>query len=144
MRPLQIIALTCLVLIWTRLAPGQGIEGVSVVQSLASPERYTGKWVTVRGFLHLEFEGNALYLHQEDYDHMLLKNAVWIDANSDVEKQKASLSDHYVTIIGMFRAGDDGHMGLFSGSLTNIKHVEVAKSRKDVDEILKRTLEKKK
>jgi hypothetical protein len=45
------------------------IADVSMVQLLATPERFHGKRVRFTGFVHLAFEGNGIYLHKEDFDH---------------------------------------------------------------------------
>jgi hypothetical protein len=37
-----------------------------MIQLIANPQAWDGKHVRVIGFLRLEFEGDALYLHRED------------------------------------------------------------------------------
>jgi hypothetical protein len=92
---------------------------VGMIQLLATPEKFDGKLIQVSGFLRLEFEGNALYLHEEDYRHHLFKNGVWVDlAQSD------SVNMHYVLIEGVFTATHHGHLGLFGGSIEKITRVE--------------------
>jgi hypothetical protein len=49
---------------------------------------FDGKLVRVIGFLRLEFEGNVLYLHREDYIHSILGNGVWVDVGPLVAKQR--------------------------------------------------------
>lgn len=88
---------------------------VSLVELLANPEHYDGKLVRCIGFLRLEFEGNALYLHREDYEHAILRNAFWVQTSRGIDKNRASLNMKYVLLEGVFRAGDHGHMGLFFG-----------------------------
>jgi hypothetical protein len=51
---------------------------VSMVRLLAEPDKFDGKRVRTAGYIHFEFEGNAIYLHEEDLTHGLLKNALWI------------------------------------------------------------------
>jgi hypothetical protein len=103
------------------------VVDVSLLQLIATPTTYDKKAVRVIGFCHLEFEGNGLYLHREDYDQAIYKNSIWIDAPPD----KAALSDQYVLIEGTFDAGDHGHLGLFSGRLKNITRMEGWLSRKE-------------
>ncbi len=43
------------------------IQHISLINLIATPERYHGKWVRVQGVANFEFEGNALFLHKEDY-----------------------------------------------------------------------------
>jgi len=98
-------------------------ELVSLVRLIATPEKYDGKVVQVVGFLRLEFEGNALYIHEEDYKSGITKNAAWVVRNAKVNDRAEALNMHYVILLGTFDAGRHGHMDLFSGSLTDIKSV---------------------
>lgn len=98
-------------------------ELVSLVRLIATPERYNGKAVLVVGFLRLEFEGNALYVHEEDYKRGITKNAVWVVRNAKVNDRADALNMHYVMLGGTLDASRHGPMDLFSGSLTNITSV---------------------
>ena len=49
----------------------------SIVELIATPEMFDGKRVRTVGFVHLEFEGNGLYLHKEDWTHSLYRNGLW-------------------------------------------------------------------
>lgn len=111
---------------------GQDPTGVSLIQLISNPDRYDGKVVRLEGFLRLEFEGNALYLHQEDDDRMLTKNAIWVDANAGMMQRRNDLNQKYVLLEGTFDAKDHGHMGLFSGSLHKVKRADVWLSRTDL------------
>lgn len=91
---------------------------VGMVQLLAQPEKYHGKFIRVHGFLRLEFEGKALYLHREDYANGLTKNGVWVDMLETPEHMKLNM--HYVLIEGVFNAKDRGHLGLWSGAIEKI------------------------
>jgi hypothetical protein len=100
---------------------------VSLVQLIASPKDYDGKIVRVIGFVRLEFEGNAIYLHQEDYKHSISKNGLWIDVTEDMQKRKAELDRKYVLIEGTFDTKRTGHMGMWSGSIQNITRCQAWK-----------------
>jgi hypothetical protein len=101
------------------------VQDVSIIELLANPTNYDGKRVRIIGFLRFEFEGNAIYLHQEDFERAISKNAIWIDRPGDLsEKQITEVNNKYVICQGTFRSGDHGHMGMFSGSLTNITRLE--------------------
>jgi hypothetical protein len=63
------------------------------------------------GFLRLEFEGDVLYLHREDYEHAILGNVIWVNVTPEMTKQKNTLNMHYVLLEGMFSSNDRGHMG---------------------------------
>ena len=95
-------------------------EVVSMVQLIATPEKFDGRQILVAGFLRLEFEGNCLYLHREDYEHLILKNAICIVRNPVINAQSNTLNMHYVVLLGTFNATRKGHLSLTSGSLTDI------------------------
>jgi hypothetical protein len=95
-------------------------EIVSLVQLIATPEKYDGKAILVVGFLRLEFEGNVLYLHEEDYKHGITKNSVWVVRNVKINERTDALNMHYILLTGTFDAEHKGHMGLSNGSLKNI------------------------
>ncbi|HYJ07200.1 MAG TPA: hypothetical protein VEX43_18875 [Chthoniobacterales bacterium] len=99
-------------------------QDVSMVQLIATPEKFDGKLVGVLGFLNLEFEGDALYLHREDLLQRLHKNAVWVDRTEAIERDTKKLNKHYVLIEGTFDARDHGHMGLFAGAIKDITRAE--------------------
>jgi len=99
--------------------------GVSLIQLIANPEKYDGKFVRVIGYLRLEFEGNALYLHREDDEAALIKNAIWVDATPDMEKNREKFDRKYVLLEGRFDAKHHGHMDLFSGELRAISRADV-------------------
>jgi hypothetical protein len=69
-------------------------NSVSIVQLIATPEKYDGKVVQVMGFLRLEFEGNAIYLHEDDYTHAIYKNGLMIVINSNIEPRADKLNLH--------------------------------------------------
>jgi hypothetical protein len=97
---------------------GEDPDNVSLVQVIANPRSYDGKRIRVVGFCHLEFEGNALYIHREDFEQLLLKNAVWLDVERTPER--SLLNDRYVSVEGTFDAEHQGHLSLFSGALTAV------------------------
>lgn len=112
--------------------PQSVVYDVSLVQLIATPEKYHGKRVQVVGYLNLEFEGDAIYLHQEDFANSLLKNAFWVDFSERVKQEKklADYNKKYVIIIGLFDMNLRGHMSLFSGEIKNITRLDNWLSRK--------------
>lgn len=98
-------------------------ENVSMVQLIATPEKFDGKFVRVIGFLTLEFEGDALYLHREDLVQGL-DNCVWVHRTDVMERDRKTLNRHYVVIEGVFDAQDHGHMGMFGGAIKDITRIE--------------------
>ena len=90
----------------------------SIVELIATPEVFDGKRVRTVGYVHLEFEGNGLYLHKEDHTHSLYRNGLWVSLVKEVSR--TDCQDRYVLVEGTFRAGDRGHLGLWSGSIKEI------------------------
>lgn len=98
------------------------IKGVSLINLIATPDKFQGKVVRIFGYLSLDFEGRAIYLHEEDYDRHLYKNGLWVSFKEGAltdEKMK-ELDGKYVLIEGTFDAEKQGHMGLWSGSVNEI------------------------
>ena len=95
-------------------------NSVSIVQLIAAPEKYDGKVVMVMGFLRLEFEGDAIYLHEDDYRHAIHKNGLMVVTNPKIDMEADKLNLHYVVLEGTFDANNHGNMGLNSGTIRNI------------------------
>jgi hypothetical protein len=93
-------------------------QDVSIIQLIATPERFDGKQVRVIGYLHQEFEKSGIYLHQVDHDLSISRNAVWV--NGRCNSGTSSLNDQYVVIEGRFSGGEQGHFGAWSGALNDI------------------------
>jgi hypothetical protein len=100
------------------------VHDVSLINLIATPELFDGKKVRVIGFLHLEFEGNCLYLHEEDYNNSIQKNALRLNLGYDQYKQWKILSNHYVALEGAFDQDEQGSMGFYSGSVVNVTRLE--------------------
>ena len=102
------------------------ISDISLIRLIATPEKYDGKQVRVIGYLNLEFEGNAIYLHKEDYSKALSTNGFSVDFTKKIvdKKNLYNYNKSYVLIIGTFDMNDKGHMGLFGGKIKNITRLD--------------------
>ena len=94
---------------------------VSIVQLIATPEKFDGKIVRIVGFMCIAFEGDAIYLHREDFEQSLVRNALWVNLPEDRDE---SLSQKYVILEGTFDATDHGRMGLFSGAIKKVTRMD--------------------
>jgi hypothetical protein len=110
---------------------------VSLVRLIASPDEYNGKLVRLIGFCHLEFEGNALYLHEEDYTRGIAKNGVWLSVGWPVPEKWRSLNNQYVIVEATFDASSLGHLGSFSGSLKDVRRLDRWPSSAEVERMLR-------
>lgn len=109
-----------------RIQP-RATDDVSLISLIANPQKFSNQKVTVIGYLHLEFEGNGLYINKEDFKNSISKNAIWVEIGQK-HPENGSLSkfiDHYVLIEGAFDDKNQGHMGMMSGSLKNITRLEL-------------------
>ena len=100
---------------------------VSIINLIATPEKYHSKRVRVIGVGHLEFEWNAVYLSRDDYQNDVDRNGLWLvlgeRATPYEEAQK--FNGKYVIIEGTFDKNYTGHMGLWSGAITNITRYDL-------------------
>ena len=99
---------------------------VSLVNLISNPEKYHGQTIQIVGYLQLEFEGDAIYLHKEDCEHGMTSNGFWVDFSDKISKRQnlKSYSEKYVILIGTFDMNSHGHMGLFAGTLKNIRRLD--------------------
>ena len=75
---------------------------VSLINLIATPKDFDGKRVRVIGFARLEFEGNAIYLHREDYLQGITKNGLWLDVENASKKSATEANNRYVIVEGVF------------------------------------------
>ena len=105
--------------------PDDAAQDVSLIQLIAQPEKFDGKRVRFIGFLRLEFEGNAVFLHREDFERAISRNGVWVNVPSDMTKQQRDeVNMHYVICVGVFRAGEHGHMGMYGGEISDVRRLQ--------------------
>ena len=91
---------------------------VSIVELLGGPERFRGQRVRLIGFVSLEFEGKAVYLHEEDYVRAIMRNALWLEVAGN--GPAALAKPGYAIIEGRYEPDSHGHMSMFSGALTQV------------------------
>ena|SRR5262245_9176263 len=103
----------------TTLPSGTEVGLVSMIQLLSDPEKFNGKRIQVVGFVHLEFEGNAIYLNRDDFLYGIEKNALWLSIQDPISDFR-ELNDSYVLVEGTFNADEKGHVRMWSGSLEKI------------------------
>ncbi len=76
---------------------------VSMIQLIATPEKFDGKIVSVVGYLGIESEDARLYLSEEDYRRYIPGNGVWVDANKETARNVKQIDMHYVVLVGVFK-----------------------------------------
>lgn len=106
------------------------LYGVSLIELIAKPEAYHGKRVRLIGYVRLEFEGNAIYISKESYDAGISKNALWLDPPPSSSLAKGvAWGPRYAIVEGRFDATNLGHMGMFSGTITDTTRLDPWKAR---------------
>ena len=97
---------------------------MSLINLIGTPDKYHGKYVRVIGVTNIEFEGNAIYLSREQLLNGVTKNALWLSLNykavGKTEEELSKNNGKYALVEGVFKQSDNGHMGLFSGTIENI------------------------
>ena len=100
-----------------------------IVALLANPQRYNHKVVRTIGFLCLEYERNALYLHEEDYRYQNDENALALRLSKDQVKQFKALSLRHVIVEGTMEANVPESYG---GTLRDITRLQYWGPRRDI------------
>jgi len=109
---------------------------ISMEQLISTPEKYHEKEIIVTGFMNLQFEGTALYMHCEDYVYSSYRNGIWLDYfESAIMEDLSSLNQEYVNIKGVFDMNMGGHFGLWSGTLKNITAITPRNSSEAKDSV---------
>ena len=106
-----------------RAADGIAPIEVSMIQLIANPEKFDGKKVILTGFMNLEFEGNALYFHRDDFVYGQMKNGLGLTLSEQGTKSASRWSKNYVRVEGVFNAREAGHFGMYSGSIEQVTRI---------------------
>jgi hypothetical protein len=100
MKCMVIVALSCLLFGPMAVAEEEPVP-VSVIQLIATPERFDGKLISVTGFLVMG-ERAFLCLHREDAEHMLASNSFSVIRTEEMRRNEEKLNGMYVRIVGVF------------------------------------------
>jgi hypothetical protein len=115
------------------MASAQGFEGprdtVSLIQLIAGPASFDSKQVVVTGYIMLEAENTAVYLHESDAAYGIFRNAVWLEVPLGGESHRVQFHRRYVRVEGTFSARRRGHLDAFSGSLQNVSRFDLVEPR---------------
>jgi hypothetical protein len=106
-------------------------NAVSIIQLIATPEKFHGQTVELTGHCHFAFEGNAIYLHSEDLSNGNRKNALWLELPS----REPGFSGGLCIVEGRFNSTRHGH-SLYSGAIDTISRLQPTKTRKELKEMM--------
>lgn len=105
---------------------------LSMIDLIANPELFDGQKVMLQGYVHFEFEGNAVYLHKEDFLYGIELNSLWLSLSpSKGANEFSECQDSYALVRGTFSARMRGHNDMASGSLHDIVNCAVAEKRSE-------------
>ena len=95
---------------------------------LANPDRYHGKKIRLEGFLHVEFEGNAIYSSKDHADHLITHEAFWVSFDKVAIPFEGIVGPkefhrRWVMIEGTFDKNRRGHLSGWSGEINDIDRV---------------------
>ena len=107
---------------------------VSIINLLATPERYDGEEIQAAGYAIIEFEDTAIYLSEADASYIILENSIWISLDPRVTESSNEWKEfdrEWVLVQGIFHEDGHNHLGSITHSIDNIKRLEVLRSRTD-------------
>ena len=94
-----------------------------MIALIANPSVYHGKRVRLVGFVNFEFEGDGLYISEEDWRQSIYRNGLWIEQPGDRPANRLP-NRRYVLVEGTFRADRHGHLGLWSGEIERVTRLQ--------------------
>lgn len=126
---LVLFAAMMLFLLWgapsaSVVAAGSEPLNVGMVTLLANPERFDGTLIRTHGFVFIQPDSDAIYLHEDDYRYGLTKNAFALDLSEAQRKQFKKLSLKYVLIEGTMHSKSPDATYSYSGTIVNVTRLE--------------------
>jgi hypothetical protein len=98
-------------------------DEVTMSDLLATPQKFHGLRIRVKGMCRIEFEGTALYANGEAYRQRRSAAAVWLTLGWPVPAGIQALDGQEATVEGTFDTVKKGHDGAYLGSMIEIKTV---------------------
>ena len=98
---------------------------ISLVRLLVTPGLYQGRAVSVVGFVRLQFEGDAIYLHREDCSFGIYANSLWLSLNDRIRRQATRCAGRYCLVQGVFNQHNNGHFSLWPGGIDEVSHIRI-------------------
>lgn len=105
--------------------PEEAIMDCSLINLVATPERYHEKRVRVIGYAVIEFEQHVLYLSETDADKTISRNGVWLSLDEKAPTGTLKgMNREYVIVVGIFDVNVRGHGAMNSGSIKQIERMD--------------------
>lgn len=97
-----------------------GTRGTSLAAVLSRPEAFEGRMVTLRGYVSLGKDGDALYLSEDDYRWAVTANGVWLHLPRCANRAGEAVQRGYMTVVGNFTAKLHGTADAWVGEVDNV------------------------
>ncbi len=104
------------------------LPNISIIQLLSNPDKYHGQRIALTGYTTFEFEGSSVYLSKESFEYGITKNAIWLDFNK-VTDSYPECNGTICSVFGVFNKNNFGHLGLWSGGITDINRMMLKEKR---------------
>lgn len=105
----------------------QEVIEVSIINLIATPEKYDGMLVRVIGVVNFGFEDNGLFFSHEDYKKSITKNAIRIEMSSSPLNTEyhmfSKFNGKYVIIEGIFSSQRKGNLDSYSGTIKKMSRI---------------------
>ncbi len=106
---------------------GNYVVDVSMIDLIATPERYHGVKVRLVAVGNLDFEGNYISASKEAWENYT-NDRIWIELGEQLAPHGERLrryNGEYVIIEGVFNMYDKGHFAMFQGALHNVTRYDL-------------------
>jgi|GEM_PF-4743144 len=100
---------------------------IPINEILKNPDVYEGTHLQVVGYLHLDWEADAIYSKKSDLKNRHYKKGLWVHVNQFKFKHSSELKNRYVIIDAVFDANDHGSGHLWGGALKSITAIKAFK-----------------
>jgi hypothetical protein len=124
----RIAVIACLVLLLPSCrdtTKGEEVHVVSLINLIATPAQYDGRWVSVQGVVEVSSDGEpALFLTVDDAAYGNVPNAICIATDGSPDGRWPVEGGEWVGIRGVFDSSNRCHFGLFAGTIRDIDRFE--------------------
>ncbi len=103
----------------------EAVMDCSLINLVATPERFHGKKVRVIGYAVVEFEQHVLYLSETDADRLISRNGVWLSLDEKAPPGTLKgMNREYAIVVGIFDMNVRGHGAMNSGNIKQIERMD--------------------
>ncbi|MFZ1800573.1 MAG: hypothetical protein WAU24_11970 [Chitinophagaceae bacterium] len=102
------------------------VEKVSIINLIATPEKYDQKCICVKGFFINEFENRTLFIDKTSAENKLFENGVTLIFDSTINEDILSIYQiQYVEIEGIFNKAKNNNKNTYTHYINKIYKIRV-------------------